>query len=165
MKDKGGNEVVIKPDPTDLKIWEKEVDEYVKYRSLYKENRKKLYSTIWLQCSPAMQVNLKNLQSFDQFNEAQDCLQLLQGIKEISFQFESFGKFEGEALFDTVGAFYCLFSTTQGNNASYLEHFTAAVNVLSHYGISIGNNTMLINFNTKSFCLLLILLMPSTKLP
>ena len=61
--------VVVKPakveeddkDPTNKRIWEKQVDEYVKRLNLYESNKKGLYSVIWDQCSPALQARMESL--------------------------------------------------------------------------------------------------------
>ena len=54
MEDEKPADPGTNPDRTTLRIWEKEVDKFVKRRSFYKQNKSALYMVIWSQCSDAM---------------------------------------------------------------------------------------------------------------
>ena len=76
-------------DSIDLRIVDKEVDEYVKRHSIYKQNKKALYMVVWAQCSSAMQAKMKSATLFKTFDEQRECLNLLQEIKGVSYKFEA----------------------------------------------------------------------------
>ena len=56
-----------KASKTRIRIWEKEVDLYMKRQELYNSNKRALYSVIWGQCSEAMEAKIKYDNSYDTY--------------------------------------------------------------------------------------------------
>ena len=73
----------------DQDIYKEKIKGYVARMEKYTENKHKLYSVIWGQCSDSMQSKLQNKDNFMQIDEDRDCLNLLKEIKGIMFNFES----------------------------------------------------------------------------
>ena len=92
-------------DKTNLRIWEKGVDEYAKRMTANRNNKEALYSIIWGQCSESMQSRLKTFDDYDTISEARSCLELLSVIKGITYKFET-QRYPYEALFDVLVSFY-----------------------------------------------------------
>ena len=130
-------------DAIDLRIVDKEVDEYVKRKATYIQNKKSLYMVIWAQSSNAMQAKLKSINGFNDFDEERDCLALLMSIKGISYKFEA-QRYPPLALFDAKAAFYRYQQHKTLSNSDYLEKFKALYTIIEHYGGSIGEDPMLI---------------------
>ena len=130
-------------DAIDLRIVDKEVDEYVKRKATYFQNKKSLYMVTWAQCSSAMQAKLKSITGFHLFDEERDCLSLLMSIKGISYKFEA-QRYPPLALFDAKAAFYRYTQHRTLSNADYLEKFKALYTIIEHYGGSIGEDPMLV---------------------
>ena len=82
----------IKPNPPtqeDEDIYKERVKIYVSRKDRYEENKDKLYSIIWGQCSNAMQSKLQNKTTFQDIDDNGQCLNLLKEIKGIIFNFET----------------------------------------------------------------------------
>ena len=72
------------------RIWEKEVDFYVKRKVTLEDNMQALFlSIVWGQCSAAMQAKLTGLSTYENIEEECDCAKLLKEIKGITFKFEA----------------------------------------------------------------------------
>ena len=74
---------------TELKIWDKRIESYVKRIDTYAENKSTIYSVLWGQCSDTMKTKIKALDIFELISENSDSLALLKEIKGISYRFES----------------------------------------------------------------------------
>ena len=135
-------------DKTDLRIWEKEVDEFVKRKTAYVQNKQALYMIIWGQCSDTMQARLRSLDVFEKIESNKDCLRLLKEIKGITYKFES-QRYPFEATFESLHAFYQTRQHQHQTNADYLQKFRNMVNVLDHYKIAIGEDPVLIRDELK----------------
>ena len=80
------------PDPatrTQVQIWEKEVDEFIKHCGYFKENLKTLYSLVWGQCTDVMRQKIEAADGFEDIFNQGDGLGLLQAIKDTVYQFHS----------------------------------------------------------------------------
>ena len=130
-------------DTIDLRIVDKEVDEFVKRKSTYKQNIKSLYMVTWAQCSNAMQAKIKSVDGFNDFDEDRNFLSLIQAIKGVSYKFEA-QRYPPLALFEAKLAFYRYQQHHTLSNADYLERFKALYTIIVHYGGSIGEDPMLI---------------------
>lgn len=130
-------------DKTDLRIWEKEVDEFVKRKTAYVQNKQALYMIIWGQCSETMQARLRSLDIFEKIESNKNCLGLLKEIKGITYKFES-QRYPYEAAFDALHAFYQVRQHQHQSNAEYLQKLRNMINVLDHYKISIGEDPVLV---------------------
>ena len=78
-----------KASKTRIRIWEKEVDLYMKRQESYNSNKHALYSVIWGQCSEAMQAKIKYDDSYDTIHENNDSLELIKMIKGIAYKCKS----------------------------------------------------------------------------
>ena len=74
---------------TQVRIWEKQVDEFVKRGTNRDENIKTLYSLVWGQCTDIMRQKIEALHNFETLSTAGDGLGLLRAIKDMSFNFQS----------------------------------------------------------------------------
>jgi hypothetical protein len=73
-----------KASKTEIRIWEKEVDMFVKRRETYHTNKCALYSVILNQCSQAKQNKIKSAEFFETMNNNSDSLAILKEIKGIA---------------------------------------------------------------------------------
>ena len=62
---------------TELKIWDKIIERYVKRIDTYAENKSTLYSVLWGQCSDTMKTKINALDIFELILENSDSLALL----------------------------------------------------------------------------------------
>ena len=69
----------------DLKIWDKEVDEYMAQRKWLKQNMKTTYIIIWGQCSDAMRARAEATTDFKATSKSQDTIALLKVVKQVMF--------------------------------------------------------------------------------
>ena len=124
---------------TEIRIWEKTVDEYVKQTTKAKENMKTLYSLVWGQCTDIMRQKVEASDLFSGVAIDGDGLGLLKIIKGVAFQFQS-QKYLPHALHEALKRYYnCQqgkFSTTQ----VYLEHFRNVIAVVTESGGSIAGH-------------------------
>jgi len=74
---------------TEIRIWEKRVDDYVKQDTTKKENLKTAYSLIWGQCSDPMRQRLVSANTFSQIASHGDAIELLKLIKSITYNYQS----------------------------------------------------------------------------
>ena len=70
---------------TQERIWEKQVDEFVKRSSYLTENVKTLYSLVWGQGTNIMRQKIEALDTFDTMSSAGDGLSLLKAIKDMAY--------------------------------------------------------------------------------
>lgn len=75
-------------DLTDLRIWEKQVEEYVKRMNAYQNNKEALYFIIWGQCSDSMQSCLKTVDNYKDISENRLYVELLAEIKGTIYKFD-----------------------------------------------------------------------------
>jgi len=123
---------------TEKRIWEKEIDEYVKEKAKLKQNVKALYSLVWGQCSDAMRAKLEGQQGHEAMSKRADGIGLLKAIKSIVYNFQD-QKYLPEALFEANRRFY---SCNQGKDSAqdYHTQFQNTVDVIEHCGGQIGND-------------------------
>jgi ABC-type transport system involved in cytochrome bd biosynthesis, ATPase and permease components len=76
-------------DEVDRMILQQEVNDFVKRRKLYYENRDKVYTIVWGQCSQALQAKLKGTVAFRTYNPIKCPISLLKDIKQVSLKFEN----------------------------------------------------------------------------
>jgi hypothetical protein len=124
---------------TEKRIWEKEVDEYVKRRVHLDENMKTVYSLAWGQCTDILRAKLEALTIYNQLSADGDGIGLLKAIKTIAYNFES-QKYLVHALHEAKRRFY---NTIQRGVTVqvYFEQFNNNVEVVEHCGGSLGNDT------------------------
>jgi hypothetical protein len=130
----------LDPEETNLlvkAIWNKKVTSYCTRTNYLESNLKTAYAVILGQCSKAMKAKLTSLDDFKTKSHNIDCIWILKEIKGITYGFE--GQRSIYLSLDDARTSY--YAYTQGPNdtiAIYLEHFTSLVEVLEHYGGTIG---------------------------
>jgi hypothetical protein len=68
-------------DPTDKRIWEKEIDEYTRRKAKLTVNCEKLYLLILGQCTEHMVAKLESLSDFKKIDLCLDLIKLMKAIK------------------------------------------------------------------------------------
>lgn len=129
----------IPPDPaedagrSDIRIWEKEIDDYVRRKNTFTENMKSAFSVVWGQCSDAIKAKLEALDDYETFSIDADVLELLRNIKDIAFSFQS-QKQKIHGLFDAKRRFFMQTQEKSMTCQMYLERFKNQVEVIEHCG-------------------------------
>ena len=124
---------------SEIRIWEKTIDEHVKKKTHLSENNKTLFSLVWGQCTDIMRQKLEAHGTFTGVSSAGDGLGLIKAVKSIAFQFQS-QKYLSHALHESLKRYYnCAqgkFATTQ----AYLDHFKNVLEVVTTSGGSIAGH-------------------------
>jgi hypothetical protein len=137
-----------KVDAVDAKIFDKEIEHYVTQLKAYKSNKCSMYSLIWGQCSESMQAKIKSTTGFESMRDNTDSLELLQTIKGIAYKFEAQDNIY-MAMDDAKNAFYTYVQSHDETNASYLTKFKNMVEVIEHYGGSVGDDEIFVTSELK----------------
>jgi hypothetical protein len=116
-----------------MRLWEKQVDEYVKKGTWLAEHVKSLYSLVWGQCSEAMRQKVEAVENFEIISNASDGIALLNAIKNAAYNYQS-QKYPiesiNEALRRVIGFRQSPTMTTQ----DYYEQFLNRIDVYIHTG-------------------------------
>jgi len=121
--------------PLERRIWEKEVDDTLKRRSILKQNSKSLYSFIWGHLTTPMRVKVESLTDFAQTKEDSDSLQLLQGIMNVVFDIATQNKYKRQTMHKALSIF---FKQDHLTNSEYLEKFQTLEEVCNIIGCELG---------------------------
>jgi hypothetical protein len=97
---------------TQVRIWEKQVNEHVKRGTMLSENLKTAYSLIYRQCSDAMRAKLELRPNHVTIENACDAIGLLENIRTVMFQFQS-QQYSALALHEAKRRFYLCTATGQ----------------------------------------------------
>jgi Zinc knuckle len=130
-------------DPTDpndrvaLKKWERNYDEYRKWKISLDENVKTLYNLVWGQCSESMQQKIESLPNFEDMETKNDGIALLVAIKNTSYDFQS----QMYRLESINNALYKLLVLRQGQHHSPTQYFDQFTNCLAVY-VYCGGSTL-----------------------
>ena len=127
------------------RIWEKEVDFYVKRKVTLEDNMQALFSIVWGQCSDAMQAKLTGLSTYESIEEECDCAKLLKEIKGITFKFEA-QRNPYFALDDAMIKYFTYYQMPGDSNAEHLKTFQSLVEVIEYYGGSVVNEHALLSY-------------------
>jgi hypothetical protein len=142
--------LVLPADPDDdtnktmNRIWEKEVDEYVKRKTYLEDNMKTVHSLVWGQCTDVMRQKLESLDTFDTITANGDGLALLKAIKDPLYNFQS-QKYLPRALHESKRQFYLCAQRKFSTTPTYLEQFQNTVDVIEHSGGTIGRDPGIMN--------------------
>lgn len=124
---------------TEIRIWEKTVDEHVRRLSALESNIQILYSLVWGQCSDVVRQKVEASKDFKETADSGDGLKLLDILKGISFHFQS-QKYLSHAIDEALKRYYnCAqgkFATTQ----AYAEHFQNVLEVVTTSGGSVAGH-------------------------
>jgi hypothetical protein len=74
---------------TQIRIWEKKVDEFVKPESYLTENMKTVYSLVWGQCTDVMRQKVEATDGYKALLSNGDGPGLLKSIKDLVYNFQS----------------------------------------------------------------------------
>ena len=124
-------------DELDLKIWEKEIDEYMAQRKWLKQNMKTAYIIVWGQCSDAMRARAEATTDFKKTSKEQDTIELLKVIKQIMFCNDTV-KFSPHALRNAHRRFNTFEQSRTATPNEYLDSFMNCVDVIIYSGGEIG---------------------------
>jgi hypothetical protein len=103
-------------DPTDppteatrsqIRIWEKRIDEFVKKETHLEENIKTVYSLIFGQCTEAIMAKLESVGNHQAISVASNGIKLLKNIKTIMYNFQS-QKYGPLGLHESKRRFYLM---------------------------------------------------------
>ena len=125
------------------KTWEIEYSQYMKNKSKLESDIHKLYATIWGQCTDAMKAKLKAIPNYDTMDDNLDAVELLKGIKGLSYRFES-SQYEFQSMADSTARLYRFFQARTMTNTEYYERFNNLLAVIEHYGGELECHTNLI---------------------
>jgi hypothetical protein len=120
-----------------MRLWEKQVDEYVKKSTWLAEHIKSLYSLVWGQCSEAMRQKIESLEDFETISMASDGVALLTAIKNATYNYQS-QKYRIESINEALRR---LIGFRQGPNMAtqdYYEQFLNRIDVYVHTGGSVA---------------------------
>jgi hypothetical protein len=129
-------------DAIDKRIWEKEIDEYVKRKAKHGDNCRNLFSLILGQCTDYLKAKLESLASFPTMKEDFDVFQLIKAVKGATFLLED-SKYHLEALHDAKIRFYTLRQGKDVDNAKYLEQFQTHVAIVEQFGGEVARDPVI----------------------
>jgi hypothetical protein len=133
------NDVGTTATATNKRIWEKEIDEYVRRKAKLTVNCEKLYSLILGQCTEHKVVKLESLNDFKEIERCIDVIKFMKSIKGVLYQFEEH-KYEDEALHQAMKRFYLFNQNKEMMNAKFLKKNQTLVLVITECGGEIGHN-------------------------
>jgi hypothetical protein len=128
---------VYETDMAKRMIWDTNMKTYMKRVDKMESNLRAIYAIVWGQCSPMMQSKLESLDEYSERSTDCDCIWLLQEIQGITHQFEG----TRHVYISLDDAWENLYTYRQGAHQSlheYLKEWQSLVQVLEHYGASIG---------------------------
>ena len=127
-----------------IALWDSKVKAYQTKVDQLESNLKATYAVIWGQCSEAMKAKLKSLPDFSARDAASDCIWILKEIKGIMLRFEG-QRYIFLSLYDAHHAYYHYRQGPDTSLSKYLEDFQGLIDVLEHYGGSIGHDDGLVS--------------------
>ena len=125
------------------KIFDKEIDIYVKRLDAYNLNTRILYNVIWSQCSEPMRSKLKLSDSFDDIESNRNALALLKEVQRVSSNFST-QRYVCLALYDAIQSFYRVHQAKDQPASDYLSKFKVLYQSIKHYGGTIGEDPILV---------------------
>jgi len=76
----------------DQAIWNEEIKIYVKNKVALAEGNKKLYATVWSQCTDAMRAKLEGIITHSLIAKSSDGTELIEEIRTTAYQFQHLKK-------------------------------------------------------------------------
>jgi hypothetical protein len=126
-------------DRTLNKVWDKEIDEYVKRKTQLADNMQTVYSLVWGQCTDVMQQKIEALSVYKTLTTNGDGLTVLKAIKGLMYNFQS-QKYLPHALHESKRRFYLCSQGQHTTASTYLEQYQNIVDVIEHTRGLIGND-------------------------
>jgi hypothetical protein len=116
------------------RIWEKEIDKYVKRKTCLADNMQLVYSLVWGQCTDIMGQKVEALTIYETLTTSGgDGLALLKAIKDMVYNFQS-RKYLPHALHKSKQRFYHCVQGRHTTTSTYMEQFQNIVGVIEHSG-------------------------------
>ena len=122
-------------------IWDSRMKTYMKRLDAIESNGRAIYAVIWGQCSPMMQSKLESLGSYEAKSTACDCVWILKEIQGITHRFEG-TRNVFISLSDAWNSFYDFRQVSSQTLHDYHKEYQGILQVLDHYGASIGSDTV-----------------------
>ena len=132
-----------------IRIWEKRIDEFVKKETHLEENIKTVYSLIFGQCTEAIRAKLESVGNHQAISVASNGIELLKNIKTIMYNFQS-QKYGPLGLHESKRRFYLMSQDKHMTVTIYLERFQNSVEVIEHCGGTIGLDPGLVDATMRS---------------
>ena len=110
------------PTPIEERIWVKEIDEYMKRKTVLERNLENLFSLVWGQCESPLQEKLKALPQYKQVSEDCDAIALLLAIRELTFVHET-QRYQAMQVFETNKRLANVRQKRLESISEYLERF------------------------------------------
>lgn len=131
-------------DDVDRMTLQQEVNDFVKHPNLYYENRDKVFTIVWGQCSEALQAKLKGTRAFRTYNPIKCPISLLKDIKQVALKFENV-TFKAFAIYEAKMALAGFYQSKHGTLYEYYYmKFKDLIDALEHYGAEIGTDSGLV---------------------
>lgn len=135
-----GTVTISPPDALDISDYQSE-KKIADYKVLNQtENRQKVFSLVWQQCTESMHAKIKAHRDYKTIEQALDGIDLLRVIKLICFNIED-EKYVPQKVYETKAAFYAL---RQGRDSdqTYQIKFMNTVQVIEQCGASLGEDPL-----------------------
>jgi len=126
-------------DQFEIKSWKKQLDQYWKRRGINADNKIKLYSLIWGQCTKSTQSKLETHQEFQQCKSDYDSLKLIKIISEFIFKSDDW-QYKYKAEDQAKRAYYNLQQTPEMNCQEYFERVRNIVDVIKSLGGNLADD-------------------------
>ena len=134
----------IGSDPIEMKIYELRIAQYINNQQKLESECKRLYTVILGQCTSYMLAKLKALSTFKEMHTEKDPIKLLKSSKGLTFKFDSEKEYEMN-LVEAIDKFYQIYQTKEMSNTQFLDKFNNLVDVIEHYGGSVGIHNNITN--------------------
>ena len=122
---------------TQVRMWEKQVDCYIKRLETLNENKKTLFSIILGQCTEGMKYKLAGEEEWEITKQNFDSIGLLKTLKNIMYSFGT-RKDLAHALHDASMEWYGLRQRQGENNNSYQERFISVTEMMLEQNKNFG---------------------------
>ena len=122
-----------------VKIWERDVEEYVKKWNTVQENLKTAFSLVYGQCSEELRAKLESRPDHAEVEATSDSLRLLRNIRTVMFQFQS-QRYAPLALHEAKRRFYVFTQEKAMTCQQYYETFRNNADVIEYCGRVLGND-------------------------
>jgi hypothetical protein len=131
---------ITPPDVLDISDYQS-AKKTVDYQVMHQlENRQKLFSLVWQQCTESMHAKIKAHREYQAIEQALNGIELLRVIKLICFNIED-EKYIPQKVHETKAAFYHL-KQGKDSDQAYQIKFMNTVQVIEQCGASLGEDPM-----------------------
>ncbi len=128
------------PDALDISDYQSQKKIYDYQVQHQAENRQKVFSLVWQQCTESMQAKIKAHREYHTIEQALDGINLLRIIKLICFNIED-EKYVPQKVHETKAAFYSL-KQGRDSDQTYQIKFLNTVQVIEQCGASLGEDPL-----------------------